>query len=163
VSQEALLVQQYPRTRNAEAFASLVGRYARLVYGTCLRVLGNEHDAEDVAQECFLEERSQMQHTPCFRARPRWRRSALPWATDTPPPPLHPRQSRALPKDRASRTQPRTRLSPVRVRQANQSNRMARNDSEAPPRTVEKPGGPHELGATTNRNSEFGSAIRGRS
>jgi len=48
VSQEALLVQQYARTRNAEAFASLVRQYARLVYGTCLRGLGNEHDAEDV-------------------------------------------------------------------------------------------------------------------
>ncbi len=52
---DAILLQRYARSRDAEAFAELVQRYAGLVYGTCLRVLRNADDAEDVAQECFLE------------------------------------------------------------------------------------------------------------
>ena len=39
----------------ADAFAELVSRYTTMVYATCLRVLGNAHDAEDVAQQCFVE------------------------------------------------------------------------------------------------------------
>ncbi|NQT20541.1 MAG: sigma-70 family RNA polymerase sigma factor [Planctomycetes bacterium] len=49
------LLKQYAETRNADAFAELARRYAGMVYGSCLRVIGNTHDAEDVAQECFLE------------------------------------------------------------------------------------------------------------
>lgn len=49
------LLKQYAETRNADAFAELARRYAGLVFGSCLRVTGNTHDAEDAAQECFLE------------------------------------------------------------------------------------------------------------
>lgn len=49
------LLEHYARTHDREAFAELTRRYARLVYGTCLRVTGNPADAEDVSQECFLE------------------------------------------------------------------------------------------------------------
>lgn len=49
------LLQEYARSRDADAFAELAKRHAGLVYGTCWRVLGNEDDAQDVAQECFLE------------------------------------------------------------------------------------------------------------
>ena len=49
------LLQRYAEAQDADAFAELVRRYAGPVYGTCLRVVGNAHDAEDVAQECFLE------------------------------------------------------------------------------------------------------------
>jgi len=49
------LLQRYAQTRDADAFAELTRRYAGLVYGACLRVTGNHADAEDVAQECFLE------------------------------------------------------------------------------------------------------------
>jgi len=49
------LLGRYIRTGDPDAFGELVARYAGLVYGTCLRVLRNPHDAQDVAQECFLE------------------------------------------------------------------------------------------------------------
>jgi len=49
------LLAQYIATRDANAFAELTRRYAGLVKGVCIRVLGNSHDAEEVAQECFLE------------------------------------------------------------------------------------------------------------
>ncbi len=36
------------------AISELVGRYRAQVYGLCLRMLGQHHDAEDVLQETFL-------------------------------------------------------------------------------------------------------------
>jgi RNA polymerase sigma-70 factor (ECF subfamily) len=36
------------------AFDQLVERFARLVHGVCTRMLGDRHEAEDVAQEVFL-------------------------------------------------------------------------------------------------------------
>jgi RNA polymerase sigma factor (sigma-70 family) len=52
---DAALLEQYASSQDAEAFAELFRRYAGLVYGTCLRVTRSRDDAEDVAQECFLE------------------------------------------------------------------------------------------------------------
>jgi RNA polymerase sigma factor (sigma-70 family) len=52
---ETVLLERYSKTGDAKAFAELSRRYAGLVYGTCLRVTGNPEDAEDAAQECFLE------------------------------------------------------------------------------------------------------------
>ena len=49
------LLQAYARTRDADAFAELVRTHAGIVYGTCLRITGSPHDAEDIAQECFME------------------------------------------------------------------------------------------------------------
>ena len=49
-----LLLDRYARTGDAEAFTELVRRYRSMVYSTCLRVLGNPSDAEDVTRECFL-------------------------------------------------------------------------------------------------------------
>ena len=51
---DALLLKKYVRSRDAEAFAALAHRYAGMVYGTALRILRNSHDAEEVAQICFL-------------------------------------------------------------------------------------------------------------
>jgi RNA polymerase sigma factor (sigma-70 family) len=51
---QALLLA-YADHRNADAFAALVERYAPLVYATARRVTRNAADAEDVAQQCFLE------------------------------------------------------------------------------------------------------------
>jgi len=52
---DSALLQEYAESRSADAFSELFRRYAGLVYGVCLRVTRNPHDAEDVAQECFLE------------------------------------------------------------------------------------------------------------
>ena len=61
---DLILLKQYAGSRDAEAFAELARRYAGLVYGTCLRIVGNAFDAEDVAQECFLE---LARHEPAVR------------------------------------------------------------------------------------------------
>ncbi len=49
---QALLDRWYTH-RDAEAFKTIAQRHAGMVYSTCLRVLRNPTDAEDVAQECF--------------------------------------------------------------------------------------------------------------
>ena len=51
--QDLALLDSWRTRRDAEAFSEIVTRYADLVYGTCLRVLGNRTEAEDVAQDCF--------------------------------------------------------------------------------------------------------------
>jgi RNA polymerase sigma-70 factor (ECF subfamily) len=53
VSDSALL-QQWRTHGESEAFREIVQRYSRSVFATSLRVLGNQNDAEEVAQECFL-------------------------------------------------------------------------------------------------------------
>jgi len=49
------LLARYAESQDAEAFAEIVGRHSGLVYATALRVVRNAHDAEDVAQTCFIE------------------------------------------------------------------------------------------------------------
>ena len=49
------LLHSCASSRNAEAFGALVRRHSGMVFRAALRVTGNAHDAEDVAQECFLE------------------------------------------------------------------------------------------------------------
>jgi len=44
------------------AYAVLVDRYKRLAYSIALKVLGNEEDAEDVAQEGFIKAFQQLHH-----------------------------------------------------------------------------------------------------
>jgi RNA polymerase sigma-70 factor (ECF subfamily) len=48
------LLESWWTRRDAEAFNEIVTRYSGLVFGACLRVLGNASEAEDVAQECFV-------------------------------------------------------------------------------------------------------------
>jgi len=48
------LLRRFAQDHDAEAFSEIVGRYQNLVYGTCVRILGDATDAEDVAQECFM-------------------------------------------------------------------------------------------------------------
>jgi RNA polymerase sigma-70 factor (ECF subfamily) len=43
------------RLGRRDAFASLVGRYERVVWVTARRILGDDHAAADVAQEAFLQ------------------------------------------------------------------------------------------------------------
>lgn len=54
-SSDVALFERWMATRDADAFAEIVSRYSAMVYGTCERVLGDASDAEDVAQECFIE------------------------------------------------------------------------------------------------------------
>jgi RNA polymerase sigma factor (sigma-70 family) len=49
------LLTAYATQRNADAFAELVKRYGAMVYGVGLRITGSSEDAQDVAQECFLQ------------------------------------------------------------------------------------------------------------
>ncbi len=51
---EQQLLDSWTSERDAEAFKAIANRYAGLVYATCRRILGNDSDAEDVAQECFV-------------------------------------------------------------------------------------------------------------
>lgn len=48
------LVRRYTRRRDADAFAEIVRRYAGVVHGTCLRILGDRARAEEVSQETFF-------------------------------------------------------------------------------------------------------------
>ena len=49
--QELILALQ---RRDEQAFEALITRYEKKVYNLCLRMLGNEHDAEEAAQDAFL-------------------------------------------------------------------------------------------------------------
>ena len=43
------------RVGRRDAFASLVGRYERVVWVTAQRILGDDHAAWDAAQEAFFQ------------------------------------------------------------------------------------------------------------
>src|SRR5512135_598444 len=52
---ERQLLKRYVAEGDAEAFHALVQEYQHMVYAVCRRMLGNEADAEDATQACFLE------------------------------------------------------------------------------------------------------------
>jgi len=52
---DLLLLERWRDQRDAEAFDTLVTRYAGMVFTACKRILRNASDAEDVTQECFLK------------------------------------------------------------------------------------------------------------
>ena len=47
---------------NTEAFSFLVGKYKNMVYQLALRMSGNYHDSEDIAQEAFLRAYRSLHH-----------------------------------------------------------------------------------------------------
>ncbi len=52
---DAQLLDRYARSRDADAFTQLVRRHAGMVFAVARRVTQNHHDAEEVAQSCFME------------------------------------------------------------------------------------------------------------
>ena len=50
-----LLLNRYTNSGAPEPFLQLMRRHMGLVYGTCLRITSNVHDAEDLSQECFFD------------------------------------------------------------------------------------------------------------
>ena len=48
-------LERYVATQDPEAFAHLVQCYGQMVYATCLRTLGHVADAEDAAQDTFVQ------------------------------------------------------------------------------------------------------------
>lgn len=47
-------MERFAQTGDSEVFETIVQRYGPLVWGVCLRVMKNHHDAEDVFQATFL-------------------------------------------------------------------------------------------------------------
>ena len=70
-TEEARLVRRCLKG-DAEAVRALVDQFQSSVYGLCVRLLGNRHDAEDVSQEVFVR---------IFRSLRRWdaSRPLKPW------------------------------------------------------------------------------------
>ena len=52
---DSLLFERWRQRGDAEAFAEIVSRYSGMVYATCRRVLRGAEDAQDAAQDCFVE------------------------------------------------------------------------------------------------------------
>src|SRR4051812_41556790 len=51
---EAALLRRFVQTRDPAALDALVTRHGPMVLGTCRRILGDTHDAEDAFQATFL-------------------------------------------------------------------------------------------------------------
>jgi RNA polymerase sigma-70 factor (ECF subfamily) len=52
---EKELIQQVIQHSNHQAFGILVDRYSKMVITTCMGFIGNYQDAEDIAQDVFVE------------------------------------------------------------------------------------------------------------
>src|SRR5215213_4298677 len=48
------LLEEFRQSGSNEPFEEIVRRYAAMVFGVCLRVTGDKHDAEDATQAVFL-------------------------------------------------------------------------------------------------------------
>jgi len=55
LEQENILLQRFAHSGDAEAFSQIVNLHSSMVYGACLRVLGDTDKAMDAAQETFFQ------------------------------------------------------------------------------------------------------------
>ena len=53
--ESSALLQQYVETHDGQAFAELARRHANLVYGVCIRILGDRDRAAEASQETFFQ------------------------------------------------------------------------------------------------------------
>jgi RNA polymerase sigma factor (sigma-70 family) len=53
--ESSALLQQYVETHDGQAFAELARRHANLVYGVCIRILGDKDRAAEASQETFFQ------------------------------------------------------------------------------------------------------------
>ena len=53
--ESSVLLRQYVQTHDGQAFAELARRHAGLVYGVCMRILGDREQAAEAAQETFFQ------------------------------------------------------------------------------------------------------------
>ena len=51
---DIVLLKRWREARDADSFNELVSRHSDMIYATCRRILQNDADAQDVAQECFF-------------------------------------------------------------------------------------------------------------
>src|SRR5437763_1985077 len=54
-SSDTAWLQKYQSAADPASMGELIRRHAGMVFGVARRITGNAHDAEDVAQSCFLE------------------------------------------------------------------------------------------------------------
>ena len=54
MNEDMTLVREYAQNNSEQAFATLVSRHINLVYSTALRMVGDSHQAQDVAQSVFV-------------------------------------------------------------------------------------------------------------
>jgi RNA polymerase sigma-70 factor, ECF subfamily len=76
------LLNQPPEAHVPDRWGAIVREHAPIVLGTACRILGNSADAEDVAQEVFLEAFRKWQHRPDDQWTPLLRRLATCRALD---------------------------------------------------------------------------------
>ncbi len=55
MSPETILLERWRKSRDADAFAEILARHTGTVFSTSRRILRDPSEAEDVAQECFVE------------------------------------------------------------------------------------------------------------
>ena len=66
------LLRQFAKSGDEAAFAELIQRYRRLVYGVCRRILRHDQDAEDAFQAVFLVLVRDVDRVSQIRSLPAW-------------------------------------------------------------------------------------------
>ena len=52
---EAVLLKRFVDNSDAQAFAEIIKHHAPLVYGVCIRILGDKEKAADAVQDTFFQ------------------------------------------------------------------------------------------------------------